>query len=222
MAHAVHIIQTLHLIWSYNGFFFFLLLLLAFRQQVIWAWRTQHTKPLPTPLLIPVRSCHSRGTRFPTRIAAEIFPASAADHCKPAAYGTSAGRALCCCCATLVRLAGSAAATAAAASRLKGTLHTSAASDAEPICESHRCVTPDKDPYVDLNTYLINMSPKMLCGLHIIDKYQHLRHRFEAEPVHANRKQVLAGEGQLLATAIPSRGCVYPLDYPGCCNKTNA
>lgn len=45
--------------------------------------------------------------------------------------------------------AGSHAATAAVASRQKGTLRTSAASDAEPLSESQRCITADKDPSVD-------------------------------------------------------------------------
>lgn len=50
--------------------------------------------------------------------------------------------------------AGSATASAAVASRLKGTLHTSAASDAEPHCKSHRCIIPDKDRGVELNIIL--------------------------------------------------------------------
>lgn len=46
-------------------------------------------------------------------------------------------------------ITGSVAATVAVASRLKGTLHTSAASDSGPLCESHRCIIHDKDLRVD-------------------------------------------------------------------------
>ncbi len=64
--------------------------------------------------------------------------------------------------------AGWAAATAAVASRLKGTLHTSAASDAEPLCESHRCITPDKDLCVDLTFALTVLEKQELLILNTL------------------------------------------------------
>lgn len=105
---------------------------------------------------------HSWRKVFPThKLGPRIFPIFPADHFKLAACSLHITRRTLRCLLLYdsgETFAGSAAATAAVASHLKGTLHTSAVSEAEPLSESQICSIQHKDIcLVYINTNIVQI-----------------------------------------------------------------